>query len=97
MSDTQKKVTREGSGRTKGSVSFVEIELGQLCSRISDPTTRIKVSRLQMEAMGFQIKPTAPPVQLQTLEIVKPKTTVIIHDFDAQVEKASEPVSLKDF
>lgn len=80
---SNKKVTRVGSGRTKGSVSFVEIELGQLCARIADPKTRIKVSRLQMEAMGFAIKPTAPLVELSTLEPVKPAVTVKVVDFDA--------------
>lgn len=76
----RKKITRAGSGRTKGSVSFVTIELGELCAKIADPKTRIKVSRLQMEALGFipQAADAAPQILKPT-----PKPTVTVTDLDA--------------
>lgn len=58
--DVNKKITRKGSGRTKGSVSFVTVPLEVLCSKIADPKTPIKVSRLQLEAMGFIVKDSDP-------------------------------------
>lgn len=79
---SNKKVTRVGSGRTKGSVSFVTVELGELCAKIADPKTRIKVSRLQMEALGFVAKASdEAPKTLEASSV--PVSRAKITDFDA--------------
>lgn len=48
-----KKITREGSGRTKGSFSFVLITLEQLNAKFNDQTTPVKVSRKWAQECGF--------------------------------------------
>jgi hypothetical protein len=50
----RKKVTRKGSGRTKGSFSFVSLTLAQLNGKFADQTTPIIVGRKFAEQMGFQ-------------------------------------------
>jgi len=47
------KVTRKGSGRTKGSFSFVKITLADLNSKFADATTPCVVSRKWAESCGF--------------------------------------------
>lgn len=46
------KVTRKGSGRTKGSFSFVKIPIETLCAKLS-PDVLVVVSRKWAEAVGF--------------------------------------------
>lgn len=46
-------ITREGSGRTKGSFSFVLISLAQLNGKFNDTTTPIKVGRKWAQECGF--------------------------------------------
>lgn len=46
--------TRKGSGRTKGSFSFVRIPLKDLTAKFADLTTPILVSRKWAEQVGFQ-------------------------------------------
>lgn len=53
MNTTSTKVTRKGSGRTKGSFSFVKIPLQDLCGKFADPTTPVVVSRKWAESCGF--------------------------------------------
>jgi hypothetical protein len=48
------KVTRKGSGRTKGSFSFVKITLADLKAKFADDTTPIVVSRKWAEACNFK-------------------------------------------
>lgn len=47
------KITRKGSGRTKGSFSFVKISLADLNAKFSDPSQPITVGRKFAEACGF--------------------------------------------
>jgi hypothetical protein len=54
MSNTTKKITRKGSGRTKGSFSFVKIPLADLAAKFADNTTPVLVSRKWAESVGFQ-------------------------------------------
>jgi hypothetical protein len=44
---------RKGSGRTKGSFSFVKISLADLVSKFADQSTPCVVSRKWAEACGF--------------------------------------------
>lgn len=48
------KVTRKGSGRTKGSYSFVRIPLADLVAKFADQTTPIVVGRKFAEEVGFK-------------------------------------------
>ena len=50
---TNTKVTRKGSGRTKGSFSFVKITLADLNAKFADATTPIVASRKWAESCGF--------------------------------------------
>ena len=45
--------TRKGSGRTKGSFSFVKIPVADLVAKFADHTTPVVVSRKWAEACGF--------------------------------------------
>lgn len=54
MKKNTRKVTRPGSGRTKGSYSFVKISLADLCAKFADQTTPIVVGRKFAEEVGFQ-------------------------------------------
>ena len=47
-------VTRKGSGRTKGSFSFVKITIADLNNKFADTTTPVVVSRKWAESCGFQ-------------------------------------------
>lgn len=47
------KIKRPGSGRTKGSFSFVKISLQTLNDKFADKTTPIVVSRKFAETVGF--------------------------------------------
>ena len=59
MSNTTK-VTRKGSGRTKGSFSFVKITVADLTSKFADVSTPVVVSRKWAEACGFEGLTSAP-------------------------------------
>lgn len=48
-----KKVTRPGSGRTKGSFSFVAVSVSQLTAANPNPDFKWLVSRKQAEALGM--------------------------------------------
>lgn len=93
----QPKVRRVGSGRTLGATSFVSITLAELNKNIANPNAVIKVSRIQMEALGFQFKPTAEPIQVQTLAPSVAKTAVQEVDFDAPTAKTNPESTVKDF
>ena len=47
------KTTRKGSGRTKGSFSFVKISLADLNAKFADTSTPIVVGRKWAENCGF--------------------------------------------
>ena len=47
------KITRKGSGRTKGSFSFVKITLADLNAKFADTTTPVVVGRKWAESCGF--------------------------------------------
>lgn len=54
------KITRKGSGRTKGSFSFVKVPLKDLTGKFNDATTPILVSRKWAEQVGFVGLTSAP-------------------------------------
>jgi hypothetical protein len=67
--DANKKVKRPGSGRTKGSFSFVNITLADLKVHLNDAgNVPIRVSRKWAEELGFQ-NVTSAPVKDLTSEI----------------------------
>ena len=47
-------ITRKGSGRTKGSFSFVKITLATLNAKFADGETPMVVSRKWAESCGFE-------------------------------------------
>lgn len=57
-------VTRKGSGRTKGSYSFVTLSVDQITAKFADKTTPIKVSRKWAESCGFVNMTSAPAGEL---------------------------------
>jgi len=48
------KVRRVGSGRTKGSFSFVPVTLGQLKAKFNDDNMKFLLSRKQAALFGFE-------------------------------------------
>lgn len=52
--DMTQKITRQGSGRTKGSYSFVKITLEALNAKFADKTTPIVCGRKWAESCSFQ-------------------------------------------
>lgn len=50
---TNTKITRKGSGRTKGSFSFVKITLAELNAKFADQSTPMVVGRKWAESCGF--------------------------------------------
>jgi hypothetical protein len=80
------KVKRPGSGRTKGSFSFVAIPLSDLMAKFADTTTPIVVSRKFAETVGFTGLVSKPADS--TLGSIEGKTpnsavTAKVHDLDA--------------
>jgi hypothetical protein len=50
---TNTKITRKGSGRTKGSFSFVKISVADLIAKFADTSTPVVASRKWAESCGF--------------------------------------------
>ena len=48
------KVRRVGSGRTKGSFSFVPVTLAALNAKFADKETKVLMSRKQAQMFGFE-------------------------------------------
>ena len=76
-----KKVTRKGSGRTKGSFSFVKLTLAELLAKFADKTTPIIVSRKWAEPLGFDVSETTDAKHLTgtiegTTKETAPKVTI---------------------
>jgi hypothetical protein len=70
-------VTRKGSGRTKGSYSFVKITLATLNAKFADPSTPIVTGRKWAEACGFEGLTSAPANHtLDTIQGQTPATYV---------------------
>jgi len=55
-----KVVRRKGSGRTKGSFSFVKVSLAELETKFADRTTPIVVGRIWAQSCGFADVKSAP-------------------------------------
>lgn len=71
------KTSRPGSGRTKGSFSFVKISLADLNSKFADQTTPIVVSRKWAEQVGFSGLVANPAnATLDTIQGLTPATQV---------------------
>lgn len=78
--------TRKGSGRTKGSFSFVTISLADLNAKFADQNTPIVVSRKWAEACSFTGLVAKPANStLASIEGQTPQTTVALKvtDLDA--------------
>jgi len=50
---TRKKVTRKGSGRTKGATSFMRVKLAEL-NRVLKPEAEVIVNRRYAETLGLK-------------------------------------------
>jgi hypothetical protein len=57
-SDSRAKVKRPGSGRTKGSFSFVAVTLADLKAKFADDTQKVIVGRKWAEQCGFDVSTT---------------------------------------
>ena len=66
------KVTRKGSGRTKGSFSFVKVTLAELQAKFADPQQPIVIGRKWAEEVGFT-NLTASPAN-QTMDSIQGQT-----------------------
>jgi hypothetical protein len=62
--DSRKKVKRPGSGRTKGSFSFVTVSLADLKANFADDTQKIVIGRKWAEQCGFNIQATTPATDI---------------------------------
>jgi hypothetical protein len=79
------KVKRPGSGRTKGSFSFVKVPLSTLVAKFADQSTPIVISRKYAETIGLQGLTAAPAGStLDSIEGKTPNTAVTaqVHDLD---------------
>lgn len=81
------KVTRPGSGRTKGSFSFVKIPLSEIANKFKDNGTPIVVSRKWAESVGFSgLTAQAANHTLTSIQGTEPAATApaTVVDFDKQ-------------
>jgi hypothetical protein len=86
MSNSTNKVSRKGSGRTKGSFSFVRVPLAELTSKFADGTTPVLVSRKWAEAVGFAgLTATTAAASYESIQGKTPATAVAatVTDLDA--------------
>ena len=71
------KVTRKGSGRTKGSFSFVKVTLAELNAKFADPNQPVVIGRKWAEEVGFNGLTAAPANQtMDSIQGQTPKTAV---------------------
>jgi len=72
-----KSVKRPGSGRTKGSFSFVKVPLSTLVAKFADQSTPIVISRKYAETIGLKGLTAAPANNtLDSIEGATPETAV---------------------
>lgn len=69
-----KSITRKGSGRTKGSFSFVQIKLADLAGKFADTATAITVGRKWAESVGFSGLTTGPATSFVAPTVVQSAT-----------------------
>ena len=84
-----KKITRKGSGRTKGSFSFVKVPLAELCAKFADPNTPVVIGRKWAEAVGFTGLTSAAAVDItESIQGSTPQTMIAakVIDLDAEPE-----------
>ena len=71
------KVTRKGSGRTKGSFSFVKVTLAELQAKFADPNQPIVIGRKWAEEVGFTGLSSSPANQtMESIAGQTPKSAV---------------------
>ena len=77
------KPRKKGSGRKKGSNSFVRVTYGELKDYIGEKTP-IAVSRVWLESLGFSIEGPEASVKIKTSETIEdePKISFSIKEFD---------------
>lgn len=81
--ETKTKISRPGSGRTKGSFSFCKVTLAQLNLWFSDPETPVIVSRKWLEAVGRSDVISKPSTNLLTsIQGHTPETKVDAEEID---------------
>jgi hypothetical protein len=74
---TKPKVRRPGSGRTKGSNSFVKITVADLVAKFADQTTPVIVGRKWAEMVGFTGLVSKPAgATVDTIEGLTPETQI---------------------
>lgn len=72
------KTTRKGSGRTKGSFSFVSIPMTDLTAKLN-PTSVVVVSRKYAESIGFTgLKVTNAADTLESIQGTNPQTAATV-------------------
>lgn len=83
-----KKVKRPGSGRTKGSFSFVNISLGELKKHLNDAENiPVRVARKWAESVGFKELTSAPVKDLTgSIEGKTPESQATIKVIDLNDE-----------
>ena len=86
------KTKKQGSGRTKGSFSFVKISLDDLNAKFKDTTTPIVVSRKYAEQVGFtNLTSTSAKGTFESIQGTEASQTVaaVVTDLDATEETAT--------
>ena len=79
------KITRKGSGRTKGSYSFTTVTLADLNAKFADHSTPIVIGRKWAEACGFTGFSSAPATNtLSSIEGQTPasRVTAVVTDLN---------------
>lgn len=80
-----KSITRKGSGRTKGSYSFVQIKLADLASKFADTNTQITVGRIWATSVGFSGLTTGPATSFVAPTVIQPAAQPETPTVQAQV------------
>jgi len=85
ITSVRPKVRRPGSGRTKGSFSFVKLTIADIKAKFADDTTPIIVSRKWAEQVGFTNVVSKPAgATVDAIEGTTPETKVQakVHNFN---------------
>jgi hypothetical protein len=79
-----KKIKRPGSGRTKGSFSFVTVTMKDLNTKFADPEMPVIISRKWAEQVGFK-------------DIVSKPATDTIHSIEGKTPETKVPAKIVSF
>jgi hypothetical protein len=88
-------IQRIGSGRTKGSFSFVKISLADLAKKFADVNVQIPVRRKWAQEIGFDGLVTSASSEMIAPVTVKNENhrlAVVVTDFDESESSPENPV-----